>query len=311
MNDFQSDLFAVSRLIRRNVGSFLKEPMTVFFSLLSPLIILLLYALFLRGIQVDGIAATLGGTGVSSAKVGALVDCWLVSSLLSISCLTVALNSMLVMVSDKGGGKLKDFLVSPVKPSILTISYFLSFFIITVAIAFILFAVCLVYLAAAGAFFLSLGDALSLIGLIVLSCFSSVTVLMLVMGFFKSSSASGGFSGIFSAMIGFFTGAYMPISTFPLGVQYAANILPGSHSTALFRNILMNGAINRIADGLPDKHFAETFISNIQTTYSFKLNFFGTDMNTGMMYAYLAASVVIFFILNIVAEKYKKKKMSV
>ena len=51
--------YALWLLTRRNLKIFLKDKAIVFFSLLAPLIVLVLYVLFLGRIQEDGLLAAL------------------------------------------------------------------------------------------------------------------------------------------------------------------------------------------------------------------------------------------------------------
>jgi len=306
MNDsFIASFRSVALLTRRNVQLFFKDRLTVFFSFLSPIIILVLYLGFLRNIQMEGVRGAFPEGFAPDAKaISAFVDAWLISSILSVSALTVALNSMHVMVADRGTGKIKDFLVTPVRSWVLTISYFLSFLFVTLLVEVLMFMLACVYLVASGSWYMSTADALTAFGLLLLSCLSSVCILMLIMGFFRSQAAAGGFSGIFSALIGFITGAYMPTSSFALGMQYVMNIVPGSHSSALFRILFMRGVLAKLTDGYPPDAAAE-----LSHAFSLRLNFFGTQIDSPVMWAYLAASVVAALALNLIVEKQKKKRM--
>ena len=154
---------------------------------------------------------------------------------------------MLVMVSDKEKNLFKDFTSTPVKPSVLTLGYFLSFYFITLLICLAVFAVGLIYLAASGSFYMTASDVFVNIGVLLLSVTDSVLLMMFVMSFINTSSASGAFSGIFSAVIGFLVGAYMPISAFPEGIRYFTTIIPGSSTGGLFRNYFMDGALQELS----------------------------------------------------------------
>ena len=60
MNGSFSDIFnALIRLTERNVKVFIKDRANVFFSMLAPLIVLVLYVLFIGRMQSDGIIASL------------------------------------------------------------------------------------------------------------------------------------------------------------------------------------------------------------------------------------------------------------
>jgi multidrug/hemolysin transport system permease protein len=288
----------------RNIKLFLRDKATVFFSVLSPFIILFLYLAFLRTLQVDGVKAISVNFPVDEKLILSLMDSWLISSLLAVSCLTVALNSLLVMVTDKSEGKFKDFLVSPVKSRLITLSYFLSSLMITLLIVFLVFIVSIIYLVATNEFYLSVTAVIQCLGMILISCISAVLMLMLIVGLFKSHPAVGAFGGVFSSLIGFVIGAYMPPSTFAVGIQYVINIFPGAHSAAIFRNVLMAGALNSLAEVVP----AAT-IEILKSAYSFDLKFFGADVGALIMFIYLTGSAVIFLAVNLITERIKKRKM--
>ena len=60
--------YALWLLTRRNLKIFLKDKANVFFSLLAPLIVLVLYVLFLGRIQEDGLLAALEEMGVAGGE---------------------------------------------------------------------------------------------------------------------------------------------------------------------------------------------------------------------------------------------------
>ena len=83
---------------------------------------------------------------------GGLAPAWLcrrqlISSLLAVSCVTVAFCSNLTMVFDKVSGARNDLTVSPVRPAVLSLSYYLATFCTTLLINGIAAAACFGYLA--------------------------------------------------------------------------------------------------------------------------------------------------------------------
>ena len=85
--------YALFALARRNIKVFLKDKANVFFSLLAPLIVLALYALFLGRVQTDGILAALAEAGVTGGEsaVRAFCDSWMLAGSVSCACITVPL----------------------------------------------------------------------------------------------------------------------------------------------------------------------------------------------------------------------------
>ena len=301
---FQSN--ALLRLIQRNILIFFRNKEMVFFSILSPLIVLVLYILFLSDLQINALESALPTVfNIDKHNIRSLVDTWLIAGVLSVSCITVAFNSMSTMVADKENKVYHDLLASPVKSSIALLGYYISSVIITILIALFIFFVGILYLIITKSFYLTFGEILETILIIILSTLSASMIAVVISNLFRSQSGFGGFNGIISAVIGFLVGAYMPITTFPTALQYIANILPGSHSAGLFRNVLMNQTIINLSKDLP-----AAFQESIEESYSMSLNYFGNMVNQSFMYIYLILSIIIFFSVYLLIIDYKPHKKS-
>ena len=61
MKSFKNDFSVASGLALRGIKIFLSDKMSVFFSLLAPIIILMLYVLFLGDIQYDSLKSAMEG----------------------------------------------------------------------------------------------------------------------------------------------------------------------------------------------------------------------------------------------------------
>lgn len=290
------EIYAFSQLVRRHCKVFLKDGMAVFFSLLAPLIVFMLYILFLGEIQADTVAGFFPeGMPVPDDDVRAFVDGWMVAGVLGVACITVSFSANSVMVQDKCRGQIRDCLVSPVRKQTVTLAYFAFNFIVTVVIVTVVCLIAFVYLAATGRFMLSAGEAFAVIGTILFSSLSSTLFSVLVCALFRTEGALSGFVGIVSAAIGFLIGAYMPMSAFPDGVEYVAALLPGTHSAGLFRNFLMGGALENLTAGLP-----QAAHDGIAEAFSMEIDFFGANVGTDIMAVYIAGSIVLFAVLNLV-----------
>ena len=290
------EIYAFSQLVRRHCKVFLKDGMAVFFSLLAPLIVFMLYILFLGEIQADTVAGFFPeGMPVPDDGVRAFVDSWMVAGVLGVACITVSFSANSVMVQDKCRGQIRDCLVSPVRKQTVTLAYFAFNFIVTVVIVTVVCLIAFVYLAATGRFMLSAGEAFAVIGTILFSSLSSTLFSVLVCALFRTEGALSGFVGIVSAAIGFLIGAYMPMSAFPDGVEYVAALLPGTHSAGLFRNFLMSGALENLTAGLPQAAY-----DGIAGAFSMEIDLFGANVGTDIMAVYIAGSIVLFAVLNLV-----------
>ena len=115
-------------LLKRNVKLFFKDKGLFFTSLITPLILLVLYATFLANVYRDSIDTVFKSFSVELPEkiLNGVVGGQLFSSLLAVSCVTVAFCSNMLMVQDKVSGARKDLLLTPVKRSTMALSYYLS-----------------------------------------------------------------------------------------------------------------------------------------------------------------------------------------
>lgn len=282
-------MMGLGNLMRRNVRLFFKDKGMFFTSLITPMILLVLYATFLAKVYRDSFTAALpAGFSLDSAVIDATVGGQLISSLLAVSCVTVSFCSNLLMVQDKVSGARRDITVSPVKRQTLAISYFVASTATTLIVTVTAFAVCLVYLAFVG-WYMTVGDVLlMLLDVVLLTLFG--TALSSCVNFSLSTNGQASAVGtIVSAGYGFICGAYMPISAFSNGLQRVISFLPGTYGTALMRSHALAGAYREMAEiGFPD-----TVIEGIRDSIDCNIYFFGHKAEQWAMYAVLVGATVL------------------
>ncbi|MDD6199831.1 MAG: ABC transporter permease [Firmicutes bacterium] len=299
-------MMGLSALIRRNSKLYFKDKGMFFTSLITPLILLVLYGTFLSNVYENTFRDALAAAGaVASDKlIGGCVGGELVSSLLAVSCVTVAFCSNLLMVQDKITGSRRDLTITPVKPGTLALSYYLATLLSTLLICFTATAVCLGYLAYVG-WYLSAGDvACLLLDVVLLTLFG--TALSSCVNFPLSTNGQASAVGtIISAGYGFICGAYMPISQFSDGLQKVISFLPGTYGTSLLRNHAMRGVFAEMkAQGFP----AEV-VEAIRDSVDCNLYFFGNRVSLSAMYLILCGSVAVliaaYVLINVLHGKRK------
>ena len=303
----KEDLIMLGDLIRRGLKMYLSDKMAVFLSVLSPLIILFLYLMFLGDIQYNSVMDTLDKLPieVSNDAVHAFIDGWMLAGVLAVSCITVSFCAQYIMINDRETGAVMDMLTSPIKRSVLSVSYFVVNFIITTVVVGIIAVIALIYLAISG-WYLNGADVGKLIGILLLSVLSASLFTTLISMFFRTQSAHGGASGILSAAIGFFIGAYMPIAVFPKAIQYFVLFMPGTYSAGVLRNILMRGALDSMIENVPAAA-VETMRSGFFTDFSMDMDAFGTSIYESDMWLIFACSVILFIILYVVNQAVRTK----
>ena len=145
-------------LIKRNIKLFFKDKGMFFTSLITPIVLLVLYTTFLGNVYRDSfLSAAPKGMEFSETLVNGFVGGQLVSSILSVSCVSVAFCANMIMVQDKVNGSIHDLMISPVKPSVLAFGYYLANFITTLMVSFCAVIAGLVFMAVTG-WYMSVAD---------------------------------------------------------------------------------------------------------------------------------------------------------
>ena len=291
-------------LCRRNVKLYFKDRGMFVSSLITPVILLVLYVTFLKKVYDDSFRSALAAAGAaaSDAVINGCVGGQLVSSLLAVSCVTVAFCSNLLMIRDKTSGARHDLTVTPVRYCTLGLSYCLSSLVSTLIIGFAALAACLGYLGMVGWCLNAADVALLCLDVILLTMFG--TALSSCVNFFLSTDGQASAVGtIISAGYGFICGAYMPISNFGDGLQKVLSFLPGTYGTSLLRNHAMRGAFEKMrAEGFPQE-----VVEGIRDSVDCNLYFFGNEVSVGAMYGILIGSIVlltaVYAGMNILSEK--------
>lgn len=305
----KAKLIALLGITKRNILIFFRDKTNVFFSLLAQFIILFLYLAFLKQTYVDTIKSNLVGleSFVSDTDISNFINAWLLSGLVGSATITIALNSLIVMVADKEKKIDFDYLASPINGPIISLSYFLGAVINSYIVSAFILSVGLVFLSLIGNLYLTVGNVLLLYLVLLIAVMSSTLLMMLIVSFFKKGSSLSAFTGIVSAGIGFLIGAYMPISQFAKPIQYVANLIPGSHITCLFRNYLMSGPLEAINNNLAG-YDGGMFMSTMKDVFSFKLDFFGEMLELRTMYIYISLIIFITLVGNIFLYRYSSKR---
>ncbi len=241
----------MNALLFRNLRVYFRDKASVFFSLLSVLIIILLYALFL-GDAWAGSSMFQGRQGVRW-----LMDCWIMAGLLAVVSVTSTMGAYGIMVDDRARKIIKDFYSSPLSRAGLTGGYILAAFLIGLLMSLVTAVFAVVYIIARGGQvpqLLALGKSLLLI---VFSSLSNTALVLFLVSFVNSANAFSTASTLIGTLIGFLTGIYMPIGQLPPAVQTVIKVVPTSHAAALFRQVLMEQPLQTVFAGAPEEMAAE------------------------------------------------------
>lgn len=226
-------------LLKRNILLYLRDRVGLFFSMLSPLIVLLLYALFLSRSLVDSLPPLPG------AK--ALMDVWMIAGLLSVTSVTSTFGALSQLVDDRKRRILSDFAASPLTRLRLAAGYAGGAF----GAGLLMTALCAVfgavYLYAADGLLLSPSTWLAALPAAAASVLCSAAAALCFALFLRTTSSYGALQTLLGTLIGFLMGMYVPIGVLPSGVQAFIRFFPLSHGAVLLRKLLLTPQL----DGWP------------------------------------------------------------
>ena len=289
-------------LIKRNIKLFFKDKGMFFTSLITPAILLVLYVTFLGNVYRNSFTPNLPESlPLSDSLIDGLVGGQLISSILAVSCVTVAFCANFLIVQDKANGTIKDLRISPINSSMLSMSYYIASLISTLTICLVATGICLAYVAFVG-WYMSVADVFLLFLDVLLLALFGTALSSIINLFLTTQGQISAVGTIISAGYGFICGAYMPISSFGSGLQRVLSFLPGTYGTALVRNHAMQGALAEMnKQGVPME-----IIEEIKDALDCNLYVFARQVGISSMYTILGVTVVVLIGIYILINLMRK-----
>ena len=286
-------------LTMRNIRMYFKDKGMFLTSLITPLILLVLYSTFLKNIfdQTFADAFANAGMQVSDQLINGCSGGQMVSSLLSVSCVTVVFCCNLLMVQDRANGTDRDLKISPVSSGTIALSYFLAAFISSWLICLCAELFCLIYLYYTG-WYMSIMDIVLVTADVTLLVLFGTALSSLCSAPLKTQGQASALGTIISAGYGFICGAYMPISQFSQGIRDAVTLLPGTYGTSLIRNRIMHGVFLE----MENMHVPEAMINGLKDSIDVNLYFNGTVVSTSSMVMIVSISIIVLLLAYMVVR---------
>ncbi len=289
--------------IKRNTTLFYRDKGVFFTSLITPIILLVLYVTFLGNIYKQSFTSGFGEGVLEDKLVNGFVAAQLLSSLLAVCCVTVPFCANMLMVSDKASGIINDINVSPMSSYTTAAGYFISALISSLCIGFVTLIAGSVYMAFCG-WYMSFGDLLLIASdVVILVCFG-VSLSSLINFFLSSQGQISAVGTVVSAGYGFLCGAYMPISNFSKGLADFLAVLPGTHATVMLRNHSMNGVFGE----LKSSGFDEKTIEALRDGVDCNLYFNGSLIPFWVHYVVIITSIIVIASAYVILNAVKQRK---
>ena len=298
--------------IKRNLLLFFKDWQSVLFSLLTSIIVLVLYLLFLKGTFVSAIQSAMEqypglASMVPQKDIDMFANLFLLSGILGSAMISVPFSCITVLVKDRANKVDYDILSTPLKRGQIIFAYFVSAVLTSTLLTNIILAVGLIGIRMQGNMYLNISQVVKAFSIVALGSISASAIFMIVVLFFKTVSACEAFFGILSAASGFVIGAYIPISQFSNEVQTVCNLFPASQITIMLRNILLNGLLEHINTSLQGVDQG-MFVLSLKEYFTFQAKLFKGYLDMNKMLKYILG-VILFCIVTqimIYSGSYKK-----
>ena len=280
-------------LINRNRKLFFRDRGMLFSSLITPVILIVLYATFLAKVYKDSFTSYLPKIlHVSEKLIDGAVASQLGAALLAVSCVTVTFCVNLTMVQDKASGARKDFDVSPVKRPVLYLGYFCATVFNSLMVNVLALVLCLFYIRKMGWYLSATDLAWMVLDVLLLVLFGAVLSSIICYPL-KTQGQMSAVGTIVSAGYGFICGAYMPISNFGSGLQKALSYLPSTYATSLIKNHMLHGVFKE----MERKHFPDEMVEAIKDTLDCNPVFHGNVVSVNQMIGIMMGSIAVFGII--------------
>jgi len=275
---------------RRSILLFLRDKATVFFSFLSTIILIALYFLFIGKTYADGMSEGMGEF-LSSDAIYAMVYIQMIVGVLVLNSLSLSIGAFATIAHDFESRRIDSFLLTPIRPAELLISYFSGGYIISFVLNMFTWLLSIGIIGVAFGYWVSIGAILAVSAVLLFSSMVSCSLMLLFTALVKSSAALGTFSGVAGTFFGFLCGIYMPFELLGKGVEAVGSVLPLSHLTIWLKQIVLGDAFVALNIAEP---FQEAMLVNFSAQ---NIGLAGLDIPLIGMLGYTAAIALVCLII--------------
>jgi len=230
-------------LIGRNLKRYFRDRGTVFFSLLTMLIVIALMLFFLGDMNIQSIVNTADEMHISNldrvesnAKIYFLL--WTVAGILAVNTVTVTLTLIGFQIKDSSEHRMQSFFVSPVSRLKISLGYIGAAWICSMIIGIITLIISEIYVVSQGAQAFSILENLEIIGMVAANSFTYAALMNLISQFVKNEGAWSGFGTVIGTLVGFLGAIYIPMGGLPEGVQTFLKCTPVLYGTSMLRSVM-------------------------------------------------------------------------
>ncbi|MDR1449833.1 MAG: hypothetical protein LBI84_06485 [Propionibacteriaceae bacterium] len=289
----------VGHLCRRNLRLFLRDPVTLVFTMSAPLIMMGLFVVFYRETTAEQIAlvfTTARGSaeGYDMADAYGLCDAWLFAACVTLATFACSLGMLASFVEDRASGRFSDYLVSPVRRWQLTCGYISSSFIVACLISIGFLILGQLWALLLGQAVMSPGQFAAAVGATALGCLFFASFHLLWITFLMSQGGLGGYSLLGGITVGFLAYCYVPPVSLSATVNNVVGSLPFAQEASLIRQPVMAPAVERLLGAIDVPAAADAIRTGLARSLGARLYVNDAALPVALM-ALVLAGLAIFF----------------
>lgn len=286
------------QLMKRNMLNYFYDKSSIFFSMLSVLLLIVVYVLFLGQLQIDNITELVGNVD----GIDGLTLSWLVAGLVVTSTLTVSLSTMSDIVTDRENKMFQDFYVAPIKRYSIVFAYIVSSIIIAVMMSYLTFILGALYIGFTTSIWIPFTSWIWMFLIISLSTTLFSSMSFVVLSFIKTTSAAGTINTLIGTLIGFFAGIYVPFGAFSESFQNIIQLNPAAQIVVMMRQLMTAPYINEVFEGVPIDA-----LSDYKNAYGITLTLFDQNISFEWIILFGLSWIIIFSAIGILRLKAYKE----
>lgn len=293
-------------ITKRNFKIYFRDKGTIFFSVLSMLVVIGLMVFFLGDMNVESITRILGefpgrDAGVDEKNAELLVLSWTFAGIISINAVTVTLAAYSVMIKDRESGKLNSIYASPISRTVITAGYVAAAWLASVMVCVLTLIVTELYGVLKGLEIFSFATHLQLLGMIMINSFVYAAFMYLLAMLAKTEGAWNGLGTVIGTLVGFLGGIYIPIGALSELIGNMMKCTPILYGTAMFRSVMTQEIVETTFQGIP-----EEVVSEYCAMMGITLQVFGKEIGITEEWLLLFCGI-LFLIIGVCMLKYSRK----
>lgn len=287
-------------LMKRHFKLYLHNPINILISMLSIVVILSLYFLFIRDFTITAVI----DYGFNSSYNELFVDQLMIFGLLIVISTTSILPICNIFVRDCETRIIRDFFIAPISKIRVIFSYIFIASIISFCLTFVTYLLMSGYLFYCYTITISWATILSSCFIILLSSVLAANMIFSIAFFIRTCVSFSNFGNLLGVTIGFFTGVYIPIGYYPEIIRTIFFYFPLCQITSLLRNINTADTLQSILTLYPENtHYI------IKETFGLTLTMNHHSFSIFSQIIFLFISFLLSILVVILFINYKKVKV--